>query len=113
MTGEGPTGCTCGEWEGGRRAEHLHADWGGADDQLHLWGVGRRGAVLSTCMLIGEGPTISYTLSSVPSGQYFLMTHNWFCCGNMYPNTKAAGISGVARLGMGFMITWSVSRMST
>ena len=36
MTGEGPTGCTCGEWEGGRRAEHLHADWGGADDQLHL-----------------------------------------------------------------------------
>jgi hypothetical protein len=89
-------------------------DDGGGADWLYLWGVGRGGAVLSTCMLgLGEGPTISCTLSSVPSGQYFLMTHNWFCCGYIYPNTKAAGISGVARLGMGFMITWSVSRMST
>ena len=86
-------------------------DWGGAD-WLYLWGVGWEGAVLSTCMLglgeglavpvgsgvggrrsehlhagaglgLGEGPTISCTLLSVPSGQYFWMTHNWFCCGYM------------------------------
>ena len=58
-------------------------DWRGADG-LYLWGVGWEGAVLSTCMLgLGEGPTISCTLLSVPSGQYFWMTHNWFCCGYM------------------------------
>ena len=33
-------------------------DDGGGADRLYLWGVGRGGAVLSTCMLgLGEGPT--------------------------------------------------------
>jgi len=41
------------------------------EDRRALWGVGREGAVLSTCMLgLGEGPTISGTCPAATSASH-------------------------------------------